>query len=628
MATVRVEHTDTTVTCTGARHQLRVSRHPGGGLRVEAATKLEGRWRRVDEDLVRLVRAVVHLRLAAPSAMPEVVAGACHLAGVAAPARVPVPPDPVRAIVRATRTLPATCWPSRSAGGCRPCPRTCRRTCCRRSGRRPQGRRRARLRRPGHPPPGPSVRHVFHGTREPDLFTLTVAAAASRHLEPDHVVALLDRGPRRAGRGHAPAAHGGAAGRRRGARGAAAGAPGGAAAHRGARRRGRARAAAFVATEAPPADLAAVVAGGAGIGAAAVAVAVVSASAGPGGSRRSRSVSPCGWSRELGGRPRDAAPGPFTLHQVTDKHRLTTLGRHMSNCLATYDRKLRGRHRIVEVRQDDRTRYAVYIKDGRIEMFEAAHNRGPDPADVPVVRALLEQEGHLAATLEPPRSGRGTRAPRRRATGRILPVPVGGRRADEPARADQGCEDRGSTARRTASAPATATHPGAAEPPGISVQGLATALLDPAASDPPSWQELAAALWATGVLPQLPDPAASTYACVVRDLARRIAVGEVAGLPRREPPSAAARQAARRELLAAPRPRHRGQLAAAADGERAGRRAAPLTGGGRDDAAGGPAACARCWVAVGGYLLPPAFSRRRLKRSTRPPVSTSFCLPV
>jgi hypothetical protein len=247
-------------------------------------------------------------------------------------------------------------------------------------------------------------------------------------------------------------------------------------------------------------------------------------------------------------------PGPFTLHQVTDRARLVTLGRHMSNCLDTFDRRLRGRHRIVEVRQDDRTRYAIYIKDGRIDMFEAAHNRGPDPADVPVVRALLEQEGHLAATLGPTRSGRRyASAP-----------PAGGGGADD---GQMNLLVMGEATRTTGTRAARTTGTGVArpprpqrrrrprpapptEPPGISVQGLATALLDPAASDPPSWQELAAALWATGVLPQLPDPAASTYACVVRDLARRIAVGDTAGLPRRVPPTPAARQMARRDLLA------------------------------------------------------------------------------
>jgi hypothetical protein len=248
-------------------------------------------------------------------------------------------------------------------------------------------------------------------------------------------------------------------------------------------------------------------------------------------------------------------PGPFTLHQVTDRHRLETLGRKMSNCLATFDRRLRGRHRIVEVRQDGETRYAVYLHDGRIDMFEAAHNRRPDPADVPVVRALLEQEGHLAATLAPSKSGRRYASVPPAGDGQmILPVPVGGARtgargARAGGRANGANGGGAGPARPARPRPQPQPRP-PAEPPGISVQGLATALLDPAADDTPSWQELAAALWATGVLPQLPDPAASTYACVVRDLARRIAVGDTAALPRRVPPTAAARQAARRDLLA------------------------------------------------------------------------------
>jgi hypothetical protein len=186
MATVRVEHTDSTVTCTGARHQLRAGCLAGGGLLVEAATRLEDRWRRADEDLVRLVRAVVHLRLAAPSAMPEVVAGACHLAGVAAR-----DPDPVRAIVRATYPLLAV-----EVGGRLPTLPENLPPHLLPAFRQPTPRAAAELVFAGRVT-RPLVRAfgtVFHGTREPDLFTLTVAAAASRCLEPDHVVALLTAG--------------------------------------------------------------------------------------------------------------------------------------------------------------------------------------------------------------------------------------------------------------------------------------------------------------------------------------------------------------------------------------------------------------------------------------------------
>jgi hypothetical protein len=188
MATVRVQRTDTTVTCTGARHQLRVGRLPAGGLQVEAAIRLEDRWRRVDEDLIRLVRAVVHLRLGAPTAMPEVVAGACHLAGVA-----PRDPDPVRAIVRATYPLLAV-----EVGGRLPSLPENLPPHLLPAFRQATPRAAAELVFAGRVT-RPLVRAfgtVFHGTREPDLFTLTVAAAASRHLEPDHVVALLTAGQR------------------------------------------------------------------------------------------------------------------------------------------------------------------------------------------------------------------------------------------------------------------------------------------------------------------------------------------------------------------------------------------------------------------------------------------------
>ena len=191
MATVRVQRTDTTVTCTGASHQLRIGRLPGGGLHAEASIRREDRWRRVDEDLVRLVRAVVHLRLAAPTAMPEVVAGACHLAGVA-----PRDPDPVRAIVRATYPLLAI-----EVGGRLPAMPENLPPHLLPAFRQATPRAAAELVFAGRVT-RPLVRAfgtVFHDTREPDLFTLTVAAAASRHLEPDHVVALLTAGRRATG---------------------------------------------------------------------------------------------------------------------------------------------------------------------------------------------------------------------------------------------------------------------------------------------------------------------------------------------------------------------------------------------------------------------------------------------
>jgi hypothetical protein len=186
MARVRVRWTDTTVTCTGARHQLRLGALATGGLQVGASTLVQERWRRVDEDLVRLVRAVVHLRLAAPTAMPEMVAAACHLAGVA-----PAEPDPVRAIVRATYPLLAV-----EVGGRLPSLPDTLPPHLLPAFRQSTPRAAAELLFSGRVT-RPVVRAfgtVFHDAQVPDLFTLTVAAGASRHLEPDHVVALLTAG--------------------------------------------------------------------------------------------------------------------------------------------------------------------------------------------------------------------------------------------------------------------------------------------------------------------------------------------------------------------------------------------------------------------------------------------------
>jgi hypothetical protein len=202
---------------------------------------------------------------------------------------------------------------------------------------------------------------------------------------------------------------------------------------------------------------------------------------------------------------------PLTLHVVETAAEVRRLGDRMHNCLAGYARQLRGAHRIVEVRRDGRTAYAVHVERGRIVTFEAAGNRRPDPADVPEVRRLLEASGVLAATAT---------VERRSAPRPVLPpLPV----------------------------PARPTPPPSA--PGISVQQLATELLGPASLQGPDWTEVAAALWVVGLLPRLPSPDQVRYERVVLDLAGRVAIGDDAGLPRRPAPSAAARQAARQALL-------------------------------------------------------------------------------
>jgi hypothetical protein len=236
--------------------------------------------------------------------------------------------------------------------------------------------------------------------------------------------------------------------------------------------------------------------------------------------------------------------GPLTLHAVTDVPRLRQLATRMDNCLAGYGDRLSGRHRIVEVRQAGRTRYAIHIASGRIVTFEAAGNRRPDPADVPVVRALLEREGHLASTRVPDRPAHHDPRQLR------LPSPGG---APAP-------EARRTADRRRPPRPPHPSVPGPPAPPpapaGISLQQLATEFLAPPTLRSPDWTEVATALWASGWLPRLPDPANTAAERPVRDLATRIATGDEGAIPRVAPPTSGQREAVRRRLLEPPAGAH------------------------------------------------------------------------
>jgi hypothetical protein len=237
-----------------------------------------------------------------------------------------------------------------------------------------------------------------------------------------------------------------------------------------------------------------------------------------------------------------AADVPFTLHPVTTVARLRQLGRTMHNCLATYGDRLGGEHRIVEVHQGRTVRYAVHIEAGRIETFEAPGNRPPDPRDVAVVRRLLEQEGHLAATV-----AWGRAAPARPAA---PPVPEGQLDLLAPTREAERPPRRREQPRERQQRPRPTSRSALPRPPGVSVQSLATELLGPEALRSPHWSEVAAALWSAGLLPRLPAPTETTFVRVVHDLAARVAIGEDAGLPRRSPATREERETARRRLLA------------------------------------------------------------------------------
>jgi hypothetical protein len=261
-----------------------------------------------------------------------------------------------------------------------------------------------------------------------------------------------------------------------------------------------------------------------------------------------------------GGPPEPAPVGevPFTLRPVTTVARLRQLGRTMHNCLASYGDRLGGDHRIVEVRQGRTVRYAVHIEAGRIVTFEAPGNRPPEPRDVPVVRRLLEREGHLAATLAWGSDGRpGPTAPPVPAGQLTLPTPTsvrdpGSARADRSPAARAGSSTATGARVTTPARPPARRRPAAptpAPPPGVSLQQLATEHLEPATLQGPDWTEVAAALWAAGLLPRLPSPTETTFVRIVRDLAARVAIGDDAGLPRRTPPTRQDRETARRHLL-------------------------------------------------------------------------------
>jgi hypothetical protein len=188
---VRVQRAAGRITCTGARHALRATRADAGGLRVEAAARADGRWRRVDDDLVALVRAVVRLRLAAPAALDEVVQGAVELAGVPFALVEEGGRDPVGAVVRATYPLLAV-----AVGGRLPSLPATLPVHLQPAFRCPTPRAAAGLLFSGRVT-RPLVRAfgaAFGGLGVPDLFRVTVAAAASRRLEPDQLVALMEAG--------------------------------------------------------------------------------------------------------------------------------------------------------------------------------------------------------------------------------------------------------------------------------------------------------------------------------------------------------------------------------------------------------------------------------------------------
>jgi hypothetical protein len=181
------------VTCTGLRHWIRASPADEGGLRIEVAERVAARWIRIDDDLGRVHRAALRLRLAAPDAAAEVAEIASSLVGANDP-----DPDPIDAIVRATYPLLTV----RAAGRLPAIPASL--PAHLQAGFRTADPREAAWRLFGPRATKPVVRALCGALDRvdvPDLFAVSVLAGAADVLEPDHVARLLadaTTGPRAA----------------------------------------------------------------------------------------------------------------------------------------------------------------------------------------------------------------------------------------------------------------------------------------------------------------------------------------------------------------------------------------------------------------------------------------------
>jgi hypothetical protein len=176
------------VACTGSRWWLRARPAPDGGLHVEAAERVTGRWERVDRDLTHLLRAGIRLRIADGTAAARFARQVSEVVGVRT-----VDPDPALAVVRATYPLLATGVGDRLPGVPSALPGHLQEAF-----RQPRPRDAARLLF-GDRATRPVVRTfcAVLDQREvpdqvPDLFALTVVAGVGPALQPDHLATLLD----------------------------------------------------------------------------------------------------------------------------------------------------------------------------------------------------------------------------------------------------------------------------------------------------------------------------------------------------------------------------------------------------------------------------------------------------
>lgn len=181
-ARVRREGRD--VLCTGSRHWLRATPRPAGGLRVETTDRVRAAWTRVDGDVPLLTRAVLRVQLSDADAAHAFAAVAAELAGV----RIPGERDAARMLARATYPLLAADLDGRHPAVPASLPHHLQ------AAFRHRGPREAARTLFGDRATRPVVRGLCAvlDMPVPDLFGLSVAVSASRHLEPDHVARLLE----------------------------------------------------------------------------------------------------------------------------------------------------------------------------------------------------------------------------------------------------------------------------------------------------------------------------------------------------------------------------------------------------------------------------------------------------
>ena len=184
MLAAAVQRTRDTAVCRGHRHGLRLSRDAEDGtLRVHACSLADGRWRRVDHDVVALTRAATRLLVLDPAAARTMVGHAIELADVP-----PRDTHPVTGLIRAALPLLATPppWPLAGLPDATPAgidhvlrardPRT--------AARRLVGDRATR-------PVARALSEQLIAHPRVDVLLLELAACAAPLLEPDHLARLL-----------------------------------------------------------------------------------------------------------------------------------------------------------------------------------------------------------------------------------------------------------------------------------------------------------------------------------------------------------------------------------------------------------------------------------------------------